>query len=69
MKYTGKYRTMDSKKYGKVNILEYRSEDGVPYCECDKCGKDIKRRMFVVQDAQTDIEILYLGAECIKKFA
>lgn len=68
MEYTGKYRTVNSKKYGTVGILEYKSDSKIPYCECTRCGKDIKRIMYVVQDSN-DIEVEYLGAECIKHFS
>ena len=67
MRYTGKYRTMDSAKYGRVNILEYRSDSSIPYEECSRCGQLIRRKMFVVQD-MNDVEIEYLGSECIKHF-
>ena len=69
MEYTGNYRTMYSELCGEdVSILEYRSRDNIPYCECTRCGKDIKRRMFVVQSKETDVELMYLGADCIKQF-
>ena len=52
----------------KVAILRYKSEDSVPYCQCSRCGKPIKRIMYVVQSCATDCETFYLGAECIKHF-
>lgn len=67
MEYTGEYKTVNSKKYGTVNILKYKSESKMPYCECTRCGKDIKRIMYVVQDSN-DYEVEYLGSECIKHF-
>ena len=67
MKYTGRYITKYSKLLKQdVDILEYRSKDGIPYCDCDRCGKPIKRLMYVVQDPETGLEIMYLGSECIK---
>jgi len=70
MKYIGKYKNMYSNTCGEeVSILEYRSDNKYPYCECTMCGKDIKRHMFVVQSRKTDIELMYLGADCIKKFS
>ena len=67
MEYTGKYRKMFSSELGEnVSILEYKSADNFPYCDCDRCGKPIRRRMFVVQSEVTDIELMYLGAECVK---
>lgn len=67
MKYTGKYKTVYSHTFGEmVNILEYSSKDKVPYCNCERCGQPIVRKMFVVQSANTDIELSYLGSECIK---
>ena len=52
----------------KVAILKYedKSNSKVPYCDCDRCGKPIKRIMYVVQNAETDCEMFYLGSECIK---
>lgn len=67
MKYTGKYRSVYSHELGEgVDILEYTSKDKVPYCDCDKCGKPIVRKMFVVQSQETGVEMLYLGSECVK---
>ena len=67
MTFTGNYKQMFSKDFGEhVSILEYRSDDNVPYCDCDRCGKPIVKRMFVVQSKETDIEIAYLGSECVK---
>lgn len=74
MDYTGRYRTVDSEILGhKVNILEYRAERGerLSSCfweACSRCGKPIRRVLFVVQDAETDVEEMYLGADCIKRF-
>ena len=73
MEYTGRYRTLFSEQLGhEVNILEYRSDHnpGRNYCYefCTRCGKPIKRIMFVVQDAETDVEEMYLGSDCIKHF-
>ena len=67
MEYTGEYKEITSKNYGKVYILKYKSEQPYPYCECTMCGKPIKRTMYVVQD-ENDIELEYLGSECIKHF-
>ena len=71
MEYTGKYWEMESKELGEtVNILEYKAENRkhlAAWCECSKCGKPIKRLMYVVQDME-DIEVMYLGADCVKKF-
>ena len=53
----------------KVGVLEYRSKDKYPYCDCSRCGKPIINRMFVIQSCETDIELFYLGSECIKKFS
>ena len=51
-----------------VAILKYESEHkNIPYCECSRCGKPIKRTMYVVQSKETDVELFYLGADCIKK--
>lgn len=49
-----------------VAILKYESKSKIPYCKCSKCGKDIKRTMYVVQSKKTDVEIFYLGSECYK---
>lgn len=67
MEYTGKYYSKNTTDYGLVNILEYRSDSKYPYCECSKCGKDIKRLMYVVQSPENDTEIAYLGADCVQK--
>ena len=67
MKHTGRYKTIYSHVFGeKVDVLEYSSTDKVPYCSCDRCGKPIIKRMWVVQSAETGIELSYLGSECIK---
>ena len=67
MTYTGNYRAFYSEAAGEnVNVLEYRSKDSIPYCTCTRCGKAIRRKMYVVQSAATDVELMYLGAECIK---
>lgn len=69
MEYTGKYKKMHSKQLGKdVYVLEYRSKDKYPWCECDRCGKMITRRMYTIQDAETDIIQMNLGSECFKHF-
>ena len=69
MEYTGNYKKFFSHKLGKnVSVLEYKSDDNVTYDFCSLCGKPIKRKMFVVQDSETDIELLLLGATCAKKF-
>ena len=69
MEYTGNYKTFFSNKLGKdVNVLEYESKDNATYDFCSLCGKPIKRKMFVVQDRETDIELLLLGTTCAKKF-
>lgn len=78
MEYTGNHKKMFSTELNQeVNILEYKDPNPVKqrpgschwyYCECDKCHKEIKSHMFVVQSAEDDVEMLYLGADCIKKF-
>ena len=50
-----------------VSILKYTRNDTLYFCECSRCGKLIKRVMYVVQNDDTDVEMLYLGSECIKK--
>lgn len=54
-----------------VSILKYEDHDKrvVPYMTCNRCGKDIKRKMYVVQSNETDVELMYLGSECINHFA
>lgn len=72
MEYTGKYRTIYSTELNQeVNILEYERTDKktkIPYIACTRCGQGIIRKMYVVQDAKHDIELEYLGTECIKHF-
>lgn len=69
MDYTGKHYTMYSEICGEmVNVLKYKSNTNLPYCECDRCGKMIKRTIYVVQSAENDVEMMYLGSECIKHF-
>lgn len=69
MEYTGRYKTQYSEILDEdVNILEYKSNDQIPYCDCDRCGKPIKKKMYVIQSCATDIEMMYLGSECIKHF-
>lgn len=61
----------DSEMLGeKVAILKYealKSEAHIPYCDCSFCKKPIKRVMYVVQSEETNVELLYLGADCINK--
>ena len=69
MKYTGRFRKMYSDVCGEdVSVLEYESDDKFPYCTCTRCGKPIKKKMFVVQSDESGIELMYLGTECIKHF-
>lgn len=69
MEYTGNFKTMFSETCGEnVAILEYKSKDNVPYCDCTRCGKPIKRIMYVVQSNGTGVELMYLGSDCVKKF-
>ena len=69
MEYTGKYRVLHSEDLDRdVAILEYKSKSKFPYLPCDRCGKMIIKTMYVVQDEETDVEMLYLGSECIKHF-
>lgn len=53
-----------------VGVLEYREngKSAYDYIKCDCCGKGIKRRMFVLQDPETDVEIAHIGSECLKKY-
>lgn len=68
MKFTGKGKRVYSKLHNQsVTVLEYRSESNAPYMECSRCGKDIKRVMYVIQDPETGIEMEYLGASCAKR--
>ena len=70
MRYTGLYKKMYSTLANEnVSILKYESADNIPYCTCSRCGKPIKRKMFVVQSEESGVEMFYLGAECIKKFS
>lgn len=50
-----------------VSVLKYESKHKVPYCNCTRCGKPIKKTMYVVQSADTGVELMYLGADCINK--
>lgn len=69
MEYTGEYRSIFSKQLGEnVSILKYKSDSKFPYTECSRCGQLIKKTMYVVQSDETDVELLYLGSECIKHF-
>ena len=71
MKYVGVVKELHSKTFNEdVSILKYvdDSEGKIPYCNCDRCGKSIKRILYVVQSAETDVEMLYLGADCVKYF-
>jgi len=71
MEYTGKHRIIkNSRVCGEdVSVLEYKSDSKIPWCDCSRCGKPIVKRMFVIQSCETDIELLYLGSECIKRFS
>lgn len=70
MEYTGKYKKVHSDLLGEdVYILEYRSKERFPYCDCSRCGKPIIKKMYVIQNCETDVEMMYLGSECIKHFS
>ena len=67
MKYTGEYKQMFSHMAGeKVSILKYENKRSKTYYYCSRCGKKIHKTMYVVQSQETDIELFYLGEECIK---
>lgn len=70
MEYVGLVKNFFSEDFQEdVSILKYvaePSEANIPYCLCDRCKKPIKRVMYVVQSDETDVELAYLGAECIK---
>ena len=55
-----------------VNVLEYKDNEkhvrGWHYERCTRCGKPLKKIWYVVQD-EDDVEIAYLGAECVKHLA
>ena len=69
MEFTGLHKKMYSHVAGEhVFILKYQSKDSIPYCDCSRCGKPIKKTMYVVQSQETDVELFYLGSECIKHF-
>ena len=74
VRYTGKWFTVkncaafDGKD---VNVLEYKDDEKHgSWCHefCTRCGKPLKSHYFVVQD-QEDIEIAYLGADCVGHLA
>lgn len=70
MKPTGKMIERFSKMFDENVIIfeekEERPNKGCSYIECDRCGKPIKRIMFVVQSKDTFVELGYFGAECVK---
>lgn len=69
MKYVGVVKTFHSSTLDEdVSILKYvkDSEGNVPYCLCSRCNRPIKNILYVVQSDSTDIEMLYLGADCVK---
>lgn len=69
MEYTGNYKETYSNILGEeVYIMEYKSDHNIPYCECTRCGKLIRRKMYVIQSKETDVELMYLGSECIRHF-
>lgn len=69
MEYTGNYFVGISPNRDKhiVNVLEYKSDSKMPYCKCSYCGKSIVKTMYVVQNADTDVEEMYLGNDCAKR--
>ena len=70
MEYTKYYGHKFCEKFGKeVAVLEYSIDysSKVPYCDCDRCNKPIKRKMIVLQDVDTDAELVCLGMDCAKK--
>lgn len=68
MKFTGNGKRVFSTRHKQfVTVLEYRSDSNVPYMECSRCGKDIKRVMYVVQDPETGISMERLCAACARR--
>lgn len=68
MEYTDYLGSRYSEDAGEeVNVLLYTSTHSVPYCDCTRCGKPIKRRMYVIQSKETDVELMYLGSDCFRK--
>lgn len=69
MEYTGKYREMYSGIFNEdVFIFEYKSKEKFPWCDCDRCGRPIIKKMYVVKSKDNNTELMYLGSECIKHF-
>lgn len=67
MERTGKQIRKFSEMFDEnVVIFEERSTSKFPYCDCDRCGKPIVRKMFTVQSCETGIELGYFGSECVK---
>ena len=69
-KYEGVAKRMHSEIAGEqVSVLKYSSRYNFPYCDCSRCGKPIRKVLYVVQSDETGIELFYLGSECIRKFS
>ncbi len=67
LEFKGKTAEGFSKMFGEnISILKYSIKSTIPYCDCDRCGKPIKRTMYVAQSKETDVELGYFGSECIK---
>ena len=70
MEYTKYLGEKFSYRFGRnVTILQYESKDPYPYCDCDYCGKPLAKKMFVLQDPETDIVLMTVGSDCLKKLA
>lgn len=74
MEYTGEYYYRWSEVAGEeVAVLKYADKEHrlknsrICYEHCSRCGRPIKNVMYVVQSKETDVELFYLGSECIKK--
>lgn len=73
MEYVKYHGRRHSEMYGEeVSVLEYQDTQNKYskkyYCQdCSMCGRPILRKMFVIQSAETGVEIAYLGADCYKK--
>ena len=67
MEKTGKTKRIFSKMFDEnVIIFEEKSNSSCAYMDCDRCGKPIKRTMYVAQSVETGIELGYFGSECLK---
>ena len=68
--YTGNYFTIENSTVfdgQTVNVLEIVSDDS--HEKCFRCGTTLRKRWWVVQTAEDDLEICTVGIKCVNKLS